>query len=115
MEVGFKKFELVLVNLDPSVGAEIKKKRPCLIISPDEINRVLQTVIVAPLTSTSPRTLPTRVLIRANGHSELLNDSYAVLDQIKTVDKRRIFGTLGMISDGERRAVTEVLEEMFEY
>ena len=115
MDVQFRKYELVLVNLDPSVGAEIKKKRPCLIVSPDEINRCLQTVIVAPLTSTLPRTLPTRVLIKADNGSELLNDSYAVLDQIKTVDKTRIFGTLGMISDAERRSVTAVLEEMFEY
>lgn len=110
-----KRFDVVLVNLDPSVGAEIKKTRPCLVVSPDELNDALQTVIVAPITSTRPRTLPTRVLLRALPESGLTNDSFAVLDQIKSVDRHRIIRFMGTIADGEKRAVTAILETMFEY
>lgn len=110
-----KRFHIVLVNLDPSVGAEIKKTRPCLIISPDEINESLQTIILAPITSTQPRTLPTRVLLRATPESGLSNDSYAVLDQIKSVDKVRVIKKMGEISEQERIQISATLLEMFEY
>ena len=109
-----KQFDLVVVNLDPTIGAEMKKTRPCLIVSPDEINTYLQTVIIVPLTSTQ-RGLPTRVLIKATGQSRLSNDSYAVLDQLKTVDKSRLSGPIGEISETEKRAVSAILKEMFDY
>lgn len=109
-----KRFNLHIVNLDPTVGAEIKKKRPCLIVSPDEINTYLQTVIIVPLTSTQ-RNLPTRILIKATPQSGLSNDSYAVLDQLKTVDKSRLSAPIGEISDDEKHAVSDILKEMFDY
>lgn len=109
-----KRFNLHIVNLDPTVGAEIKKKRPCLIVSPDEINTYLQTVIIVPLTSTQ-RNLPTRILIKATPQSCLSNDSYAVLDQLKTVDKSRLSAPIGEISEEEKHAVSDILKEMFDY
>lgn len=109
-----KKFSLNVVNLDPTVGAEMKKTRPCLIVSPDEINAYLKTVIVVPLTSTQ-RDLPTRVLIKATPESGLANDSYAALDQLKTVDKSRLSGLIGEISEAEKHSVSEILKEMFDY
>lgn len=109
-----KRFSLYIVNLDPTVGAEIKKKRPCLIVSPDEINTYLQTVIIVPLTSTQ-RNLPTRILIKASPQSGLSNDSYAVLDRLKTVDKSRLSAPIGEISDDEKHAVSDILKEMFDY
>lgn len=109
-----KKFTLHVVNLDPTVGAEMKKTRPCLIVSPDEINDYLRTVIIVPLTS-SQRELPTRVLIKAGKRSGLNNDSYAALDQLKTVDKSRLSDSIGEISEAEKHAVSEILKEMFDY
>lgn len=109
-----KRFNLHIVNLDPTVGAEIKKKRPCLIVSPDEINTYLQTVIIVPLTSTQ-RDLPTRILIKATPQSGLSNDSYAVLDRLKTVDKSRLSAPIGEISEEEKHAVSDILKEMFDY
>lgn len=109
-----KRFNLHIVNLDPTVGAEIKKKRPCLIVSPDEINTYLQTVIIVPLTSTQ-RNLPTRILIKATPQSGLSNDSYAVLDQLKTVDKSRLSAPIGEISEEEKHDVSDILKEMFDY
>ncbi len=109
-----KRFSLYIVNLDPTIGAEIKKKRPCLIVSPDEINTYLQTVIIVPLTSTQ-RNLPTRILIKATQQSGLSNDSYAVLDRLKTVDKSRLSAPIGEISDDEKHAVSDILKEMFDY
>lgn len=107
-----KKFDLVLVNLDPTVGHEIKKTRPCVIISPDVMNNVLQTIIVAPITSTE-RKIPTRVLIKATPQSGLVNDSYAMLDQIKTIDKMRVQRQLGTVSDSEEQDLTDVLQDLF--
>lgn len=107
------RFDVVLVNLDPSVGAEIKKTRPCLVVSPDELNDVLQTIIVAPITSTPPRTLPTRIQLRASEHSGLRCDSFAVLDQIKSIDRRRVITRMGRITPYEESAVTSTLLTMF--
>lgn len=109
-----KKFTLHVVNLDPTVGAEMKKTRPCLIVSPDEINTYLKTVIIVPLTS-SQRELPTRVLIRASKESGLANDNYAALDQLKTVDKSGLSGPIGEISEAEKHKVSVILKEMFDY
>lgn len=109
-----KQFELNWVNLDPTIGAEIKKTRPCLIVSPDEINNFLKTVIIVPLTS-AKRDLPTRISIKSTKQSGLPNDSYAVLDQLKTVDKSRILSHIGEISESEKHAVSDTLKEMFHY
>lgn len=107
-------FNLHVVNLDPTVGAEMKKTRPCLVVSPDEMNAFLKTVMIVPLTS-SQRELPTRILIKATPQSGLANDSYAALDQLKTVDKSRLSAPIGEISDVEKHSVSETLKEMFDY
>ena len=109
-----KKYQLYSVNLDPTIGAEIKKTRPCLVISPDEMNAYVRTVIIVPLTSIQ-RALPTRVLIKATAQSGLKNDSYAAIDQLKTVDKSRLGDLIGEISDSERHEVTNVLLALFDY
>lgn len=106
------KFSIVLVNLDPTIGHEVKKTRSCVVLSPDEMNNVLKTVIVAPITSTD-RAIPTRVLLRSTSESGLANDSYAMLDQIKTIDKTRVIKLLGIVSDGEKRELTACLQELF--
>jgi mRNA interferase MazF len=102
-----KRFEVYLVNLDPTVGSEIQKTRPCLVISPNEMNRHIQTVIVAPMT-TKGRSYPTRVECRFQG-----KDGQIVLDQIRTVDKTRLVKLLGRIRPAPQKAVLEVLGEMF--
>jgi len=105
--MGVKRFEVYLINLDPIVGSEIKKTRPCLVISPDEMNRWISTVIVAPMT-TKGRQYPTRVACRFQG-----KEGQVVLDQIRTVDKSRLIRRLGRISDEEQRVVLMTLAEMF--
>lgn len=102
-----KQYHLVLVNLDPTIGSEIKKTRPCLIISPNEMNKPLQTVIIAPLTSTS-KAYPTRIEIKGKKTS-----GWVVLDQIRTIDKKRIISLLGKISDEEIIKVKQTLKETF--
>ena len=106
------KFMIFWVNLDPTVGVEINKTRPCLVVSPDEMNNALKTVTVIPLT-TKVRALPTRILIKACAVSGLQADSYAVVDQIKTIDKSRLAGFIGTVSDDEKIAVTDAILEMF--
>ena len=102
-----KRFEVYLVNLDPTVGSEIKKMRPCLIISPDEMNTHIATVIVAPMT-TQGRAYPTRISCKFQG-----KDGQIVLDQIRTVDKTRLAKRLGTISAATQKVVLAVLAEMF--
>jgi mRNA interferase MazF len=109
-----KRFELYLVNLDPTIGIEMKKTRPCLIVSPDEMNRNVQTVIVAPLT-TRYRNIPSRVKIEANSSNGLSETSYIALDQIKTIDKIRCGRKMGMISDADAMKVADLLVEIFQY
>lgn len=107
-----KRFEIYWVNLDPTVGAEIKKTRPCVIISPDEMNEFLRTVIVAPITSTDAA-IPTRIQVKSSSRNSLANDSYIVMDQIKTIDKQRLAGKMGKLTGDESRKVSELLCEMF--
>ncbi len=102
-----KRFEVYLVSLDPTVGKEIRKTRPCLIISPDEMNRTLGTLIVAPM-STKTRRFPSRVSCRFQGKS-----GQVVLDQLRTVDKVRLIRQLGQISPHVQKAVLTTLSEMF--
>src|SRR3972149_1013221 len=93
MEVS--RFDVFLINLDPTVGSEIKKTRPCLVISPNEMNRHIRTVVVAPMT-TKGATYPTRVACRFKG-----KQGQVVLDQIRTVDRVRLVKKLGRL---DRRA-----------
>ncbi len=101
------RFDVFLVNLDPTVGNEIKKTRPCVVISPDEMNRYITTAIVAPMT-TKGKPYPTRMACRFEG-----KDGQIVLDQICTVDKARLVKRLGQISPSEQSMLLETLAEMF--
>ena len=102
-----KRFDVYLINLDPTIGVEIQKTRPCLVISPDEMNAYIQTVIVAPMT-TKARNYPTRVSCRFEG-----KDAHIVLDQIRTVDKARLIKRLGRITTRTQKEVLTVLAELF--
>lgn len=102
-----RRFEVYLVNLDPTVGSEIQKTRPCLIISPDEMNRFIRTVIVAPMT-TKGRSYPTRVDCSFEG-----KDGQVILDQIRTVDKVRLVKKLGSIDSDTQERVLAALGELF--
>lgn len=97
----------MLVNLDPTIGSEIRKTRPCAVISPDEMNRNLRTITVAPMTTQS-KAYPTRVKVRHNAKI-----GWVVLDQIRTIDKRRIIKILGELSSKEIQKVKAVLKETF--
>jgi len=107
MEVVTNRFDVYLVNLDPVAGAEIQKTRPCAIISPDEMNHHLRTVIVAPMT-TKGRSYPSRVPCRFEG-----KDGQVVLDQARTVDKARLVKRLGRLNSRTQEAILAVLAEMF--
>jgi mRNA interferase MazF len=101
------RFEVHQVNLDPTRGSEIRKSRPCLVISPDEMNRHLRTVIVAPMT-TQGRPYPTRVPVTFRGTA-----GQVVLDQIRTVDKVRLIRRLGTLDQPAAHRVLSILAEMF--
>jgi len=96
-----------LVSLDPTVGTEIQKTRPCLIVSPDEMNQHIRTVLVAPMT-TRGRHYPTRVLCEFQG-----KQGQIVLDQMRTVDKSRLVRRLGRLDEATQQEVLAVLQEMF--
>lgn len=102
-----QRFDVFLVNLAPTVGREIQKTRPCVVISPDEMNRYIATVIIAPMT-TKGRPYPTRVVCRFQG-----KNGQIVLDQIRTVDKNRLIKKLGQISQDEQTKLLATLAEMF--
>lgn len=102
------RFDVYLVALDPTLGSEIKKTRPCVVISPDEMNRHLNTVIIAPLTSTRKK-YPTRVGLSFQGKKGDI-----VLDQIRTVDKKRLVKKLGEVSGKAQSETSLLLVEMFE-
>ena len=101
------RFDVYIVILDPTVGSEIQKTRPCLIISPDEMNRHIATVIIAPMT-TKGRSYPTRVACTFQE-----KEGQIVLDQIRTVDKSRLAHKLGKINKETQSDVLSVLNEMF--
>ena len=102
-----KRFDVYMVNLDPTVGSEIRKARPCLVISPDEMNRYIATVIVAPMT-TKGRDYPTRIQCAFKG-----KEGQVVLDQIRTVDKSRLVQKLGRIDKQTQDEVLSIIAEMF--
>jgi mRNA interferase MazF len=102
-----KRFEVYLINLDPTVGDEIQKTRPCLVISPDEMNRYIGTVMIAPLT-TKGRLYPSRVTCYFQD-----KEGQIVLDQIRTVDKTRLLKRMGQLELMAQKEVLAVLAEMF--
>ncbi len=102
-----KRFDVILVELDPTQGSEIKKTRPCLVVSPDEMNQYLQTLIVAPMT-TKGRAYPTRISCSFHGKVGQI-----VLDQLRTIDRKRIVKRLGIIDTKIQRVVLSVLAELF--
>jgi mRNA interferase MazF len=102
-----KRYQVYLINLDPTIGSEIKKTRPCLIISPDEMNQHIKTVIIAPMT-TKKRNYPTRISIQFQGKT-----GQVVLDQIRTIDKSRLYKKLGSISTTKAQQISSTLIEMF--
>jgi mRNA interferase MazF len=104
-----RRYDLVLVQLDPTVGAEMQKTRPCMVVSPDEMNRQLSALIVAPMT-TGGRTYATRVPIRFRRR-----DGHVALDQIRAVDRSRIVSRMGAAERGVAEAVAARLVEMFAY
>ena len=106
--VGFpRRDEVWLVKLDPTEGSEIQKTRPALIVSPDEVNQVLRTVIIAPMTS-ADRPYPTRVPVTFQGKR-----GHVALDQVRTVDRVRLIRKLGSAPAKTAQAASEMLVEMF--
>ena len=103
------RFDVYLINLDPSTGSEIQKSRPCLIISPDEMNRHIRTVIVAPMT-TAGKDYPTRIACKFKKQ-----EGQIVLDQIRTVDKTRLIKKLGVIDSNTQIRVLTVLQHLFAF
>jgi mRNA interferase MazF len=101
------RFDILLVSLDPSQGADIKKTRPCLVISPDEMNKHIKTLIVAPMTSKGNPYL-TRIPITFKG-----KEGKILLDQIRTIDKSRIIKKLGTLDTEKSSLVLEILGKMF--
>ena len=103
------RFDVYLINLDPTVGSEIQKTRPCLIISPDEMNRHIRTVIVAPMT-TAGKDYPTRISCKFKKEKGQI-----VLDQIRTIDKTRLIKKLGSITPEAQAEVISVLQRLFAF
>lgn len=102
-----KRFDVHLVNLAPTVGSDIQKTRPCVVVSPDEMNRHINAVIVAPMT-TKGHPYPTRVPCHFAG-----KEGHVVLDQLRTVDKARLVNRLGEIDPATAKTILAVLAEMF--
>ena len=107
MEVVIRRFDVYLINLDPTIGSEIKKLRPCVIVSPDEMNRHIRTVIIAPMT-TKGQPYPTRVQSTFAGkHGQI------ALDQLRAVDRARLVKRIGKIQSVAQQHVLATLAEMF--
>ena len=100
-------YQIILVNFDPTLGSEIKKNRPCVVISPNEMNKFLNTVVIAPMT-TSSKNYPTRIEVR---HDDRIG--WIVLDQIRTIDKQRIIKDLGRLTKSEISELKSVLKETY--
>jgi mRNA interferase MazF len=104
-----KRFDVFLVSLDPTIGSEIRKTRPCVIISPDEMNRHISTVVIAPMT-TRGNVYPSRISLTFQGKK-----GEVVLDHIRTVDKVRLVKRLGSLTESTAKSVSSRLVEMFAY
>ncbi|MCT8341250.1 type II toxin-antitoxin system PemK/MazF family toxin [Flavobacteriaceae bacterium TK19130] len=100
-----KQYSIVLVNLDPTVGSEIKKTRPCVVISPNEMNKFLSTVIIAPMT-TNLKKYPTRVPVKHNRKKGMI-----AIDQIRTIDKKRIVKVFDDLTNTEIKKCKEIIKE----
>lgn len=100
-------YSIVLVNLDPTLGSEIQKTRPCVVVSPNEMNKYLNTIVIAPMTS-SLKEYPTRIPVN---HDE--KKGTIAIDQIRTVDKKRIIKVLGKLNKTEIKSTKEVIKETF--
>lgn len=107
--VEINRFDVYLIVLDPTNGSEINKTRPCLVISPNEMNHNIKTVIIAPMT-TKGKIYPTRIPITFNKKKGMI-----ILDQIRTVDKLRLVKKLGIIKEPQTKQVLQILQEMFAY
>jgi mRNA interferase MazF len=104
-----RRFDICLVSLDPTRGSEIRKTRPCVVVSPDEMNRYLRTVIVVPMTTAS-RSYPTRIGLRFQG-----KNGQIAIDQIRTIDRDRIVRRIGRVTDATAQKLCTVLAETFAY
>ncbi|ELS03630.1 growth inhibitor [Xenococcus sp. PCC 7305] len=104
-----KRGEVYLINLDPTIGSEIQKIRPCVIVSPNEINKYIRTVIIAPMT-TKIRSYKSRIEVEFNQKK-----GQVMLDQLRTIDKQRLIRKLGDLSTKEIKQVLFLLQEMFTY
>ncbi|MCF8360742.1 MAG: type II toxin-antitoxin system PemK/MazF family toxin [Prolixibacteraceae bacterium] len=102
-----KQYQIILVNLDPTIGSEIKKTRPCVVISPNEMNKYLRTVVIAPMT-TSSKKYPTRVQVK---HDNKIG--WIVLDQIRTIDRQRIIKIFEELQGFEIQELKSVLKETY--
>ena len=100
-------YQIILVNLDPTIGSEIKKTRPCVVISPNEMNKYLRTIVIAPMT-TSSKNYPTRVKIKHDNKT-----GWVVIDQIRTIYKQRIIRELGQLTGFEIKKIKSVLKETY--
>ena len=100
-------YQIILVNLDPTIGSVIQKTRPCVVISPNEMNKFLNTVVIAPMTTNS-KNYPTRIEIRHD-----IKIGWIVLDQIRTIDKQRIIKALGSLTKHEINELKSVLKETY--
>jgi mRNA interferase MazF len=109
MAMEVKRFDVYLVNLDPTVGSEIQKTRPCLVISPDEMNRNIRTVIIAPMTS-AQKEYPTRLPCAFQKKKGQI-----VLDQLRTIDKARLIKKLGTIDSKDQLEVISILQRLFAF
>jgi mRNA interferase MazF len=103
----FHRFDVLLISLDPSQGSEIKKTRPCVVISPDEMNQHIKTLIVAPITS-SLKNYPTHIPLEFEGR-----EGRIILSQIRTIDRSRVIKKLGIIAPETSSLALEALREMF--
>ncbi len=102
-----KQYAIVLVNLDPTIGSEIQKTRPCIIVSPNEMNKYLNTIVIAPMTS-SLKEYPTRIPVNHDGKKGTI-----AIDQIRTIDNKRIIKVLGKLNKNEIKSTKEVMKETF--
>ena len=102
-----KQYSIVLVNLDPTIGSEIKKTRPCVIISPNELNKFLKTIVVAPMTTNLKR-YPTRIEVKHNDKKGMI-----AIDQIRTIDKSRIIKKFDQLSKSEIQKCKDIIRETF--
>jgi mRNA interferase MazF len=101
-------YQIILVNLDPTIGSEIKKTRPCVVVSPNEMNKYLNTLVIAPITSRGKKNYPSRILL-----SKTNTKGWVVLDQIRTIDKQRVVKVFESLSDKEISKIKSAIKEAY--